>query len=143
MDNAAAGLRHSRAPPNQVTYRRANPLATAGKFNTFPDSLRLAPFFHWRVGFHSAPAWGEHPISIVSKVCHHRFITPKGKGLKFMNSKDSTRPSEDASLTVAGVEGKIHHNQDANASTDKSPATNLPPHRPPSETRRDDQSMPS
>jgi hypothetical protein len=40
-----------------------------------------------------------------------------------MNSKDSTRPSEDASLTVAGVEGKIHHNQDANASTDKSPAT--------------------
>src|ERR1039457_648002 len=78
------------APPNQVTYRRANPLATAGKFNTFPDSLRLAPFFHWRVGFHSAPAWGEHPISILSKVCHHRFITPKGLEIYELQRFDQT-----------------------------------------------------
>jgi hypothetical protein len=31
-----------------------------------------------------------------------------------MDSKKSIRPSEDASQTVAGVEGKIHHHQDTN-----------------------------
>ena len=49
-----------------------------------------------------------------------------------MDFKDSTRPSEDASHTVAGVEGKLiegklNLNQDANAPNEKSPATNLPP----------------
>ncbi len=43
-----------------------------------------------------------------------------------MNSEDSTRPSEDASQTVAGVAGKMNLNQDANTPNDKSPATNRP-----------------
>ena len=42
-----------------------------------------------------------------------------------MDSKDSTRPSEDASHTVAGVEGRTNLNQDANAPND-----NLPPQSP-------------
>jgi hypothetical protein len=70
--------------------------------------------------------WGEHPIAILSKLCHHHFITQK-KGLIVMNSEDPIRPSEDAAQSVAGAEGKILHHQDPNAPSDKSPATNLPP----------------
>ena len=40
-----------------------------------------------------------------------------------MNSDDSSRPTEDASQTMAGVEGKMNLNQDASASNHKSPAT--------------------
>ena len=40
-----------------------------------------------------------------------------------MNSGDSIRPAGIASQSVAGVEGKMHHPQAANALNDKSPAT--------------------
>ena len=46
-----------------------------------------------------------------------------------MDSKDSIRPSEDASHSVAGVEGKLNLNHNANAPNEKSPATNHPPAR--------------
>src|ERR1017187_8058426 len=44
-----------------------------------------------------------------------------------MDSKNSTRSSEGASQTVAGVAGKINLDQDANAPSDKSPATAYEP----------------
>ena len=43
--------------------------------------------------------------------------------LIFMSSEDSSRPTEDASQTMAGVEGKMNLNQDVSAPNDTSPAT--------------------
>jgi len=46
--------------------------------------------------------------------------------LIFMNSEDSSRPTEDASQTFAGVEGKMNLNQDVSAPNDKSPNDKSP-----------------
>jgi hypothetical protein len=46
-------------------------------------------------------------------------IVSREMALIFMSSEDSSRPTEDASQTMAGVEGKMNLNQGVSAPNDK------------------------